>query len=95
MDTTTAFQNVRQALDTIMALQPMDGKATRTGTSLTIRQFDASGVQWHFQHAAGGTMRAVRLELDSLYERSRVVTPLDTDMVVSDYLRAMLVEALK
>lgn len=96
MDTTTAFQNIRQTLDAIIALQPMDGKAYRVGTSLTIRQLDGSGTRYLFQHVSGGTMRAVRQRLEGLTEVAGTTrTPLSTDVAVADYLRAMLVEVLK
>lgn len=96
MDTTIAFQNVRQALETVVSLQPMQGKAYRVGTSLTIRQLDGSAVRYLFQHVSGGTMRAVRHELEGLTEVVGTTrTPLNTDTAAADYLRAMLVEVLK
>lgn len=95
MDTTTAFENVRQALATVVALQPEDSIATKVGTTLTVRQFNADAVRYQFQHVAGGTMRAVRTELEGLVEVQRTVTPLEADAVVNDYLRAMLVEVLR
>lgn len=95
MDTTTAFENIRQALATVVALQPGDGRASRRGTSLTVRLLDGSAFAYHFQHVTGGTMRAVRTELEGFQEVARTVTPLDTEIVVSDYLRAMLVEVLR
>lgn len=95
MNTATAMQNVRQAFATIYALQPMDGEATITGTTLTIRQWDGSADRWQYQHDIGGALRVVRTQLEGLYTSERAVTPLETDQAVRDHLRAVLVEVLR
>lgn len=95
MNTAIAMINVRQALQTVYALQPFDGRAGVTGTTLTVRQWDGSAERWQFQHVAGGTMRVVRTTLEGLVETERVVTPLETDTAVQDYIRALLVEVLR
>lgn len=95
MNTAIAMLNARQAFATIYALQPMDGRAATTGSTLTISQWDGSRVRYQVQHVAGGTLRGVRTELEGLTETDRVVTPLDTDLAAQDYIRAMLVEVLR
>lgn len=95
MNSAIAMQNVRQAFATIYALQPMDGRAGVTGTTLTIRQWDGSADRWQYQHAAGGTLRVVRTQLEGLTEVARVVTPLETDQAAQDHLRSVLVEVLR
>lgn len=95
MNSAIAMMNVRQAFATIYALQPMDGRAGVSGTTLTISQWDGSSVRYQYQHTAGGTMRVVRTQLEGLAEMDRVVTPLQTDQAVQDHLRSVLVEVLR
>lgn len=95
MDTATAMQQVRQAFQTVYALQPFDGRAGVTGTTLTVSQWDGTAERWQYQHAAGGTMRVVRTSLEGLVEMSRVVTPLETNRALTDHLRSVMVEVLR
>jgi hypothetical protein len=95
MNTSIAMANARRAFDTIYALQPMDGRAGVTGTTLTVRQWDGSAVRYQIQHVAGDTLRGVRTELEGLEPFSRTVTPLDTDTVANDYIRDIVVEVLR
>lgn len=96
MDTATAMQQVRQAFQTVYALQPFDGRAGVTGTTLTVRQWDGTADRWQYQHVAdGGTLRVVRTTLEGLVETERVVTPLETNQALTDHLRSVMVEVLR
>ena len=95
MDTATAMQKVRQAFATVYALQPFDGRAGVTGTTLTVRQWDGSADRWQYRHAAGGVLEVVRTQLQDMREAARVVTPLETNQALTDHLRSVLVEVLR
>lgn len=96
MDTTTAFQLVRQALVTIDTLQPEDGeyRATITGTRLTVRHADHTGMSVTFQHVSGGYMRVVTRQTGTLVDDETVI-PVTTLSHLTDYLRALVVEVLR
>ena len=95
MDTARAFSQVRKVLDTIVALQPQEGRATRTGTTLVWRHADGSGYMVSYQHVAGGTLRVTAQDAgtDGVYGK-RYATPLQTDAALTDHLRALLVTVL-
>jgi hypothetical protein len=98
VDTYTAFMTVRQALATIVALQPEDSGTTvsAVGTTLIIKHADGTGEAYAFQHVAGGTMRAVRTALrKSTATGAPTATPLTTNQAVTDYLRALVVVTLR
>lgn len=99
MDTTTAFQNIRTTLATIVALQPMTGTATVHGNVLVIRDSSLTASMWTFQHdGVNGGLRASYRDMDengATTAWGQAVTPLQTNEAVTDYLRALVVEVLR
>lgn len=99
LDTSRAFQMVRQALATIESLQPEDGeyRATAHGPTLVVRHADGTGTTAQFQHVTGGTVRVVTRTTDmaNLRVSNDTVTPFTTLNHLTDYLRALVVETLR
>lgn len=98
MDTATAFQNVRQALATIEALQPEDSGivASTVGMTLILTLADGTSGYYQFQHVAGETLRvSTRSRGFDGSLGTATAAPLTTDRAVTDYLRALVVEVLR
>ena len=95
MDTQRAFANVRTTLATIEALQPEEGRASVTGTTLVWKHTDGSAWYVSYQHDGAKTLRVLQRDggadgsLSTAY-----TTPLTTDAAITAHLRALLVSVL-